>query len=225
MQTTQDLGIDPEDLGDVLLMIEKSFGFKFRGNELRHVKTYGDLCAIIVGKVGDTHVEDCTTQQSFYKLREAILKVKDVGEESIKPNTPLHLIFPKKHRRRKIKALQKEMGFKFSILEAPSFVMTILLLGLVAGFVFLFIKPLFGICGLVASVLSFRIADRLGTNIRHDSATLKKLARKLTSEHYSKIRRTSGTVNKAEIKQQIECLFTNYLAVEKEQLVEDAIVV
>jgi hypothetical protein len=225
MQTTQDLGIDPEDLGDVLLIIEKSFGFKFQDNELKHVKTYGDLCSAVIDKVSGTHVEDCTTQQSFYKLREAIPNVTDVEEELIKPNTPLELIFPKKNRRRKIKALQNKMGFKFSILEPPPFIITILLLGLVAGFVFLFIKPLFGICGLVGSILAFRIADMLGTNIRHDAATLKKLARKLTSEHYGKIRRTPGTINRDEIKQQIEYLFANYLGIEKEELVEDAVVV
>ena len=117
------------------------------------------------------------------------------------------------------------MSFKISILVPPPFIITILLLGLVAGFVFLFIKPLFGLYSLVGSIIAFRIADRLGTNIRHDAATLKKLARKLASEHYSKIRRTPGTVNKAEIKQQIEYLFANYFAIEKEQLTEDAVVV
>jgi acyl carrier protein len=44
MQTNQNLGIDPEDLGDVLVMLEKSFDFKFKDNELAHVKNYGELC-------------------------------------------------------------------------------------------------------------------------------------------------------------------------------------
>jgi hypothetical protein len=62
----------------------------------------------VLNKIGNLHVEDCTTQQSFYKLKAAILKVTNVEEELIRPSTPLELIFPKPNRRKQIKALQNE---------------------------------------------------------------------------------------------------------------------
>lgn len=43
--------IDPEDVGDVLRKVEKSFGFKFGDTELKDVKTFGELCDIITNKV------------------------------------------------------------------------------------------------------------------------------------------------------------------------------
>jgi len=53
----------------------------------------------------------------------------------------------------------------------------------------------------------------------------KSLARKLTAEHYTKVRRNQGTFNRADVEQQIEYLFTEYLLVEKGELKKEAIVV
>ena len=64
--------IDPEDVGDVLKKVEKSFGFKFGDTELKDVKTFGELCDIITYKVQGDSTNDCTTQQAFYKLKTAI---------------------------------------------------------------------------------------------------------------------------------------------------------
>ena len=64
--------VDSEDLEDVLVMIEKSFDFKFETAELKDVETFGHLCDIITNKVQGNNIDDCTTQQAFYKLRDAI---------------------------------------------------------------------------------------------------------------------------------------------------------
>jgi hypothetical protein len=225
MQTNQNLGIDPEELGDVLVMLEKSFDFKFKNNELAHVKTYGELCEAVLNKIGNTHVEGCTTQQSFYKLKDAILKVTDNEEELIRPSAPLQLIFPKANRRKQIKALQNELGFKFKILGAGSFAVILFLIAFLTSIVFLFIKTSYGLYGIASSIIAFWIADRFRRNFIPEATTLKSLARKLTAEHYNKVRRKEGTFNRAEVEQQIEYLFTEYLLVEKEELKKETVVV
>ena len=35
--------IDPEDFGDTLLKLEKSFGVKFAANSMKDAKTFGDI--------------------------------------------------------------------------------------------------------------------------------------------------------------------------------------
>jgi hypothetical protein len=225
MQTHQNFGIDPEELGDVLVMLEKSFDFKLKNNELAHVKTYGELCEAVLNKIGNTHVEDCTTQQSFYKLKDAILNVTDNEEDSIRPSTPLKLIFPKANRRKQINALQNKLGFKFKILGAGSVASVLFLIAIVASIVFLFIKVSYGLYGIAASIIAFLITDKFSKSFTPDVTTVKSLARKLTAEHYTKVRRNRGTFNRAEVEQQIEYLFTEYLLVEKEELKREAIVI
>jgi acyl carrier protein len=39
--------IDPEDLKDTLLKLEKSFGIKFADHSFKDAKAFGDICDII----------------------------------------------------------------------------------------------------------------------------------------------------------------------------------
>lgn len=64
--------IDPENIEDLLVKVEKSFNIKFVGNELIALLTFGELCDHIVNKIKLDHSDNCTTQQAFYKLRNAI---------------------------------------------------------------------------------------------------------------------------------------------------------
>ena len=58
--------IDSEDIEDLLLRVEKSFGIKFAEKELFHVSTFGELCDHITNKMELENSEDCTSQQAFY---------------------------------------------------------------------------------------------------------------------------------------------------------------
>jgi len=54
--------IDPDDIGDVLVKVEKSFDIKFMGKELMHISTFGELCDHIMDKIQLDHSSDCTNQ-------------------------------------------------------------------------------------------------------------------------------------------------------------------
>lgn len=99
LDTYELCNIDPEDISDVLVKVEKSFGFKFGDTELKDTKTFGELCDIITSKVQGVNSNDCTTQQAFYKLRNAIADTLQIDKTGITPDTDLQKLFPKNIRR------------------------------------------------------------------------------------------------------------------------------
>ena len=131
--------VDSEDLEDVLVKIEKSFDFKFEETELKDVKTFGQLCDIITNKVQGNNIDDCTTQQAFYKLRNAIASIFLVDKYNITPNTDLRLLFPKNLRRQKIRDLESNIGFEINILRPKHWISSTLALTIVTSFIGLFI--------------------------------------------------------------------------------------
>ncbi len=72
---------DIEDLEDILVRIEESFGISFVDNELAKVTNFGQLSDSIINKIKMRESESCTSQQAFYKLREAIKA--EIGIENI----------------------------------------------------------------------------------------------------------------------------------------------
>ena len=131
--------VDSEDLEDVLVKIEKSFDFKFEETELKDVKTFGQLCDIITNKVQGNNIDDCTTQQAFYKLRNAIASIFLVDKYNITPNTDLRLLFSKNLRRQKIRDLESNIGFEINILRPKHWISSTLALTIVTSFIGLFI--------------------------------------------------------------------------------------
>ncbi|TAD92632.1 MAG: hypothetical protein EAY75_02080 [Bacteroidetes bacterium] len=99
--------IDPEDFGDTLLKLEKSFGAKFADNSFKDAKTFGDICDIIESQINLTDKDDCTTQQAFYKVRKAIGLTQTFDERSIEPKAKLEDIFPRSNRRQNVKNFNK----------------------------------------------------------------------------------------------------------------------
>ena len=51
-QLKEDLGIDSLDFVDIVVIVEKKFGFKIKPEEMAGVKTLDDFCNYIESKVG-----------------------------------------------------------------------------------------------------------------------------------------------------------------------------
>ncbi len=215
-----ELKIDSEDLEDMLLKIEDSFDIRFETNELAHVRTYGEFCDAIKDKISLDHSEDCTTQQAFYKLREAITKSTDIDRKDITPTTTLAELFPKKNRKNQIKILEMTLGFKLLILRPPYFVSGSLAFLLLASFIMLFVHWQYGLIGLGISIGGIWIASKLGNELA--VATIGDLSEKMTREHYVKSRRNSKTINKNELDRILEDWFVDFLGVRKSELTKEA---
>jgi hypothetical protein len=91
--------IDPEDISDVLVKIEQSFGLALKTDTFNNARTFGDICDIISSMIELEHSDDCTTQQAFYKIRESIANIQFLEKNAIAPDTDLEELFPRKNRR------------------------------------------------------------------------------------------------------------------------------
>jgi hypothetical protein len=137
--------IDPDDISDVLVKIEKSFGLTLKTDSFKNAKTFGELCDIICSKIDLAHANDCTTQQAFYKIRESIAGTQFLEKNAITPNSGLEGLLPRKGRRHQIFQIRKESGLPLNILEPKGWIRAMLFLGLIASFIELFFNWKFGL--------------------------------------------------------------------------------
>ncbi len=208
--------IDSEDANELLLKIERSFGIKFGHNELIHVRTFGEFSDHIIKKIQLDNANDCTTQQAFYKLRNAISTTLNIGKRTITTDFPLSEILPRQNRRKKIGELENYLDVQLNILRAPRWVTITLLVLLLVSIGGLFFKWQYGFLGFVTSIGGLWFANEIGNEL--DVQTVGQLAEKITRENYLKSRRNPKTFNKSEIEKVLTNLFINDLALDRNKL-------
>lgn len=204
---------DIEEIEDVILKIEKSYEIKFETNELSYVQTFGELCDHIILKLKQHQTNDCTSQQAFYKLKEAILTSNELDKSSIRTDTTLSSIFPRYSRRKQIATLQTKMGFKLNVLRPKhslSWATVILFLG---SIVELFFNWKLGLISIVISILLIQLVSLTGKEFI--VKTIGQLADEISQESYLKSRRNPSSINRNEIVKKIEELFIHELALSK----------
>lgn len=211
---------EDEDIFDVVFKLEKSFGLKFEKDTFYTVKTFGDLCDIIASKVQGDNSEDCTTQQAFYKVRNAIAATQLIDKNSILPDTKLQDIFPKYERRQKIKELQIELGIPFGILDIKSWLGWTIFIGIVASLITFFFKWQLALSGLLFFIAVGWTANKFFAK-EFELKTVRQLTEKLVRENYVDIRRSKGTINRQEILKVIIDTFSNDLDIDKAYLTKN----
>jgi hypothetical protein len=212
--------IDPDDISDVLVKIEKSFGLTLRIGTFKNARTFGDICDIISSLVELEHADDCTTQQAFYKIRESIAKIQRLEKNTITPNSDLEGLIPRKGRRHKILQIRKESGLSLNILEPKEWIKIILLLGLLASLVELFFNWKYGLLCLGTIIFGFQLASWLGNEFR--VKTVGDVATMAARENYIKSRRNPKTVNRLEVVEKIKELFSRDLDLDPSVLTREA---
>jgi hypothetical protein len=204
--------VDPEDIGCVLMKIQRSFNVKLDNEGLRDVDTFGDLCEAIINKISLEHEDTCTTQHAFYMLRNAIAAVMNIDKCSVIPQTRLSKILPKENRLQLIAEIENELGFKTNLLQPKQWIVTLFGLTLISSFIICFYSWPIGIAGLLSSGISLKLAGKFGKEIH--LKTVGDLANKISRESYLKSRRNPCTVNKNEVEQKVRELFINELDLE-----------
>lgn len=209
--------IDSEDIEDVLKKIETSFHIEFKDGELAHVQTFGELCDSITEKIKGTSIDDCTTQQAFYKLRKAF---DTIGIKNITPNTKLQAILPKRIRKKTINTLAHKLDIDIQILTPPAFITVTLFMVFIIGFITIFFNIYIGISFLIVAVIGFWISNKLSNTLTIN--TIAELTQKLTRENYIDLRTVTNTYNPKEIEFFILDLFSNELGLLKSKLHRNA---
>jgi hypothetical protein len=211
---------EDEDIFDVVAKLEKSFGLKFDKNAFYHVKTFGDLCDVFENHVTYEHRDDCTKQQAFYRVRDAIASTLQISRDIIQLDTKLSDLFPGHDRRQKAKGFKRAVGADIKILTYPDWLALTFVIGFLLSLAAFFYDWKIAVSGIVFFVAAMKIAEKLGKTL--DFQTVRELTNKLTREHYVDIRRTKGTFNKQELLQTIIETFSNDLAIEKAYLTREA---
>lgn len=211
---------DPDEVNDILQKVEKSLGIRFENDELKDLTTFGQLCDVVASKLKYAHSEDCTSQQAFYKLRNAIASTLSVQKNDINLSTNLDDLFPLKTRRVDILQLEQRLGFRLNILRPGNFISGSLGILCLVSLIGLFFFPTYALAGMTFSIIGLFIADKLGTRLRFK--TFEELVKKVSREHYISMRSIPTTVNIAEITKVLEQLFVHDRDMEPKMLTPEA---
>jgi hypothetical protein len=211
--------IEAEDVENLLGEVERSFNIKFSGNELAGVRSFGELCDHITHKIQLENSNDCTSQQAFYKLRDAISLELEVDKKEITKQKKLEEIFPKKSRRSNLKKVETKLGFKLEILTSPGWVIFPLIAIFLLSFIFFFFSWKVAISGLAFSLLGFWVANLTANEIELEN--VEELVAKMVRKNYLQSRRKQQTFNKIEIERVLTDWFIEELALDKNELTRD----
>ena len=212
--------IDSEDIEDLLVKVETSFDIKFADDELIHITNFGQLCDHIANKIQFDNSDDCTSQQAFYKLRDAISSTLQIDNNKISPDVSLYDLLPRPTRRSQTKKLEQHLGFEINILRPPHWLTGTLLVLLLASLIGLFFNWQIGLLGLGFSIAGLWVAYKIGNEL--DLQTVGQVAEKMTRENYLKSRRNPKTFNKKEIETVLTDWFSNDLDLDKSKLTREA---
>lgn len=206
-----------ENIEDLIPEIEKMYNFTFENEELINAKNFNDFAELIIGKIDLENVESCTTQQAFYKLRKSISELGILEKNKLNTETKLNEIFPRKNRRKIVKRLEENIGFKLNIISPPLILFNSLLVIGIVSFLLLFIKLKIGIIGLGISTLGFYLSTKYGKEIQLNS--VRELVEKITNENYLNIRTERNTINRKELKKVILEWVSENSGIKKEKLI------
>ena len=220
MDNTKLDNIDPEDLSDSLIKLQKSFGVEFGYNSFQDAKTFGDICDIIESKIDFANKDDCTTQQAFHKVRKAIGLTQNFDESNIEPQTKLEDIFPRTNRRQNVKHFQQALGISVDILSMKTWLGWTIAIGFILSLVAFFFSWQYAVAGLAFFTLFTWTVSKFSKEL--NVSTVRQLTEKISREHYSLARRQSGTVNRNEIVKTIQDVFIADHLLDREHLTKDA---
>ncbi|KLT64497.1 hypothetical protein AB669_18075 [Pedobacter sp. BMA] len=215
--------MDPEDIEDLLVKVEKSFNIKFKGRELADVKNFGEMCDHIANKIKLDNLNDCTSQQAFYKLRDAISAELNIERSTITSQQKLSIIFPRNNRRSYLKRVEVKLGFQLNVLTPPSWQTLTLLSIFILSLIGFFFSWKLAISGITFSLLGFWLSDKAANEIGLE--TMEQLVKKVTTENYLKSRRNPKSFNKIEIEKILINWFSTEFDVDKRLLTRDAKIV
>lgn len=205
-----------ENIEDCIPEIEKMYDFKFENDDLESVKSFEELCELIIEKINKKNVESCTSQQAFYKLRNSLITTKIIEKGNLNIETKLTTLFPRKSRKALIEKVENDLKFKLDILKAPDFITIPLFVIGIISFVLLFFHLKVGFIGVLTCSLGLYLSNKLGNEI--SKKTVKELVEKITSENYLAVRRDDSTINKTELKKIITKWISENSSIEKGKL-------
>ncbi|MFP9113661.1 hypothetical protein ACLI1A_06945 [Flavobacterium sp. RHBU_3] len=210
----QKLSINGDDFEDILIRTENSFGITFNEDDFYTGMTFDDFCKCIESKIDGENTGGCTSQQAFYKVKEALITLNISDKQSIKPNTPIADVLGQ-NRKQSANYLNSQLGIKLDLFEIPGYIAAPFGIICLISFIAMFFKWEFA-SGFGISIATLYVASKLTTNLRYK--TVSELVNHLVIHNYKDVRRNKDSYNKNEIETLIKQLFLNICALEEDEL-------
>lgn len=210
---------DGLDSVEIIIAIEKTFHIKFDERDFENVKTYGEFENLVLNKIQGTEINDCTSQQAFYKLRKILVEDFNIPFNKVNLDTKLEGIFSEKKRKNNVKKLKDLLNFENQILTFSTEQFIILTIIFIAAIYLLFTNFFYGIIFLIiGKILSEEMKKNnfLFKNLRELTTTLK-------IKNYKNSRSNPETYNPKEVKEIIKEIFSDMLGIEKSKIKFDTV--
>lgn len=208
-----------EDIDATLAQMEQSFQISIQGTENNPIETFGDLTDHVLMQLPQDVFSDCTSQQAFYKLRDAF-SIVNPAQDDIQPATKLETLLPRKNRRKVVQLLGDMLGVQLNILQPPFLVWLGSLLFFFFSVGMLFFDGILGLSLISVSIFAFHVGNKLGKELKFD--TVGELALYMTRFHYLKSRRYPDQINPEEVKQILVDWFHEEYGVEHQHFTPEA---
>lgn len=197
--------VELQDISDAIITIQQSFQISFREDELANVKIFEDLCNLIHEKIKLEDHDDCTSQQAYHKLNQALYHTFNLSKLHLSPETLIENIIPRKNRIKKVKMLEDILDMQLFLLSPPTWVTCVLIVVFLLSLLAFFINGTIAFSGIALSIFGFWISNKMGKEI--DIKTVGELTDNMVSYNYIKSRRNPSTVNKRELDNVIKSIF------------------
>jgi hypothetical protein len=214
-------GVDGDTLEfEFIPMVEESFGITFGKTELHSVSTFGQFCDIIIAKLPPTKSSGCTSQQAFYKLRQALSP--HVTAAAVVPAASLAELLPgsRKQREEIIEAVEAKLGFPLYLTGIATWAGEAILIAFLLSIASFFYQWQVGAVGLLLTVAGGYFLGRFYQV--WEVPTIREVVAKMTREHYRQVRRTPATANQRETVEALQALFNHELGIEYHRLTPTA---
>lgn len=221
MKTPLLKGVDGDTLYfEFLPLVENSFGLTFGETELDPIPTFGEFCNVVLAKLPTAERSDCTSQQAFYKLRQALASY--VPATAIVPDAQLTELLPtsRKQREEIIEAVETTLGFPLYLTGLANWAGNAIIIGFVLSIWAFFYRWQAGAMGLLLTVAGGYLLGQFCQVL--EVSTIREVVEKMTREHYRQVRRDPATTNRQEIVGQIQALFHHELGIERHRLTPPA---
>ncbi|MFT3796574.1 hypothetical protein [Flavobacterium sp.] len=180
---------------------------------MENLKTFGEISNHIISKIELENDNGCTSQQAFYKLRNAITKVTGIPSSEISPSTELTSLFPKE-RRKIFTLIERELSLDLKAFRVPNIIALFIFTVFIASFIMIFINWKFGLFGIIFSIALTKFIGM--TTTKFSEKTVGELAKSMMYDNYVEVRRNPNRVNRSEIKKNLEEMFIKELGLRNE---------
>ncbi len=201
-----------ENSAVALQNIERTFNIKLKSDALKNVASIDDLCDTICDEIKHSHAEGCSTQQAFYRFRNAFMAVSPCRKSEITPACKVKTIFPCEDRAEMIQQVEAELGLKINILQPKPWIQALLAALLAGSVMACFIYGVIGAAGIILAAVGYKFSTRFCSEL--NVKTVGDLVAKMVRDNNLKSRKGTAPVNRHEVEHKVHQLFANQMQLE-----------